>query len=134
MIDSEIKGAIKVRSHLSGMPELKLGLTDRVLFEGHAATQSSGTHSTPHHHGHTGSIELEDIRFHQCVRLEKFEAERVITFVPPDGEFHLMTYRISIPQMKPLFWIDCSIDKWSDTVLEMTVHVQSFTIDDFIPS
>ena len=106
MIDSEIKGAIRVRSNLSGMPELKLGLTDRVLFEGYAATQSSGTHSTMHHHhSHTGSIELEDIRFHQCVRLEKFDAERVITFVPPDGEFHLMTYRISIPQASHVMMI-----------------------------
>jgi AP-1 complex subunit mu len=110
VIDSEIKGAIRVRSNLSGMPELKLGLTDRVLFEGHAATQSSGIPSHTHHHSHASSIELEDIRFHQCVRLEKFDAERVITFVPPDGEFHLMTYRISIPQVRHLLHNYCSCD------------------------
>ena len=35
-------------------------------------------------------IDLEDITFHQCVRLGKFDADRTISFVPPDGEFILM--------------------------------------------
>ena len=29
----QILGALKMRSYLSGMPELKLGLNDKVLFE-----------------------------------------------------------------------------------------------------
>lgn len=39
-------------------------------------------------------MELEDIKFHQCVRLARFEADRQINFVPPDGEFTLMSYRL----------------------------------------
>ena len=31
----------------------------------------------------------------RCVRLGKFEAERTITFIPPDGEFELMRYRVA---------------------------------------
>ncbi len=31
----------------------------------------------------------------QCVRLSKFDLERTITFIPPDGTFELMTYRIT---------------------------------------
>ena len=33
VIKSEIVGAVKVRCFLSGMPELRLGLNDKVLFE-----------------------------------------------------------------------------------------------------
>merc|ERR1719195_97474 len=40
-------------------------------------------------------IALDDYRFHQCVRLSKFDTDREITFIPPDGEFELMTYRIT---------------------------------------
>ena len=31
--------------------------------------------------------------FHQCVNLGKFNTEKVVSFVPPDGEFELMKYR-----------------------------------------
>ena len=41
------------------------------------------------------SVEIEDITFHRCVKLTKFDADRTITFVPPDGEFELMKYRIT---------------------------------------
>merc|ERR1712084_14769 len=40
-------------------------------------------------------IALDDFRFHQCVRLSKFDIDREITFIPPDGVFELMTYRIT---------------------------------------
>ncbi len=40
-------------------------------------------------------IELEDVKFHQCVRLSRFENDRTISFVPPDGEFELMSYRLN---------------------------------------
>lgn len=36
---------------------------------------------------------MDDVQFHQCVKLGTFEADRTITFVPPDGEFELMRYR-----------------------------------------
>ena len=31
--------------------------------------------------------------FHPCVNLGRFAAEKVVSFVPPDGEFELMKYR-----------------------------------------
>lgn len=40
-------------------------------------------------------IEMEDVTFHQCVKLSRFTEDRVITFVPPDGEFELMSYRLN---------------------------------------
>ena len=44
---------------------------------------------------------LQDVTFHQCVNLGRFDSEKVVSFVPPDGEFELMKYRcqegISLP-------------------------------------
>jgi hypothetical protein len=40
-------------------------------------------------------VELEDVKFHQCVRLSRFENDRTISFIPPDGEFELMSYRLN---------------------------------------
>lgn len=37
-------------------------------------------------------IAIDDLTFHQCVKLTKFDSERAISFVPPDGEFELMKY------------------------------------------
>lgn len=41
------------------------------------------------------AVEMEDVKFHQCVRLARFETDRTISFIPPDGEFELMSYRLS---------------------------------------
>lgn len=83
VLSSEILGAIKMRSFLSGMPELKLGLNDKALLE----AQGSAA-------GKKG-VEMEDIKFHQCVRLTRFESDRTISFIPPDGDFELMSYRLN---------------------------------------
>ena len=40
------------------------------------------------------SVDMEDVKFHQCVRLSRFENDRTISFIPPDGEFELMSYRL----------------------------------------
>ncbi len=36
------------------------------------------------------AVDLEDMKFHQCVRLTRFENDRTISFIPPDGAFDLM--------------------------------------------
>merc|ERR1711861_118482 len=98
ILRSEILGALKMRSYLSGMPELKLGLNDKVLFE--QAGRSAGKGK---------AVDLEDIKFHQCVRLARFENDRTISFIPPDGEFELMSYRLST-HVKPLIWVEAVVD------------------------
>lgn len=98
VLRSEILGALKMKSFLSGMPELKLGLNDKLLFEATGRPANKGK-----------SVEMEDIKFHQCVRLARFENDRTISFIPPDGEFDLMSYRLNT-QVKPLIWIESAID------------------------
>lgn len=41
------------------------------------------------------TVVMEDVKFHQCVRLSRFENDRTISFIPPDGESELMSYRIN---------------------------------------
>ena len=59
-------------------PECKIGLNDKVLFEAQGRA------------GRQKAVDLEDIKFHQCVRLANFERDRTISFIPPDGAFELM--------------------------------------------
>lgn len=112
IIRSEVNGALKMQTRLSGMPECKLGLNDRVLME--SQNQSS----------RAKAIDLEDIKFHQCVRLARFENDRTISFIPPDGIFNLMTYRLST-QVKPLFWVEAHVERHSRSRVEMTVKARS---------
>lgn len=103
VLNSEILGEVKIKSHLSGMPDLRLGLNDKGLFGGSSLAEDGLAGAT------NSDVEMEDIKFHQCVRLSKFENERVISFIPPDGEFVLMLYRLLAAQflMKPLILVNC---------------------------
>uniref|UniRef100_T1L4X5 MHD domain-containing protein n=1 Tax=Tetranychus urticae TaxID=32264 RepID=T1L4X5_TETUR len=37
---------------------------------------------------------FDDVSFHPCVRYRRWESERVLSFIPPDGNFRLMSYTI----------------------------------------
>lgn len=39
---------------------------------------------------------IEDCSFHPCVRYARFEREQVVSFVPPDGAFQLMSVRVAL--------------------------------------
>jgi len=112
VVRSEILGAIKMKCYLSGMPELRLGLNDKVMFE------STGRSSRGK------AIEMEDVKFHQCVRLSRFENDRTISFIPPDGEFELMSYRLST-QVKPLIWAEAVVERHEGSRVEYMVKVKA---------
>jgi AP-2 complex subunit mu-1 len=81
---ADVAGQIIVKCQLSGMPECKFGMNDKLIMSGDQRARTSDK-----------GIALDDFRFHQCVRLSKFDVDREITFIPPDGTFELMTYRIT---------------------------------------
>merc|ERR1712023_563021 len=113
VLHSEIIGAILMKSFLSGMPELKLGLNDKLMFE-----------ATGRSTARIKAVELEDIKFHQCVRLARFENDRTISFIPPDGEFELMSYRLNT-QVKPLIWIEAVVEPHSHSRIEYMIKSKS---------
>ena len=69
-------------------------------------------------------VEMDDIRFHQCVRLARFETDRTISFIPPDGEFELMSYRLDT-QVRPLIWVECHQDIKSHSRIEYMIKIKS---------
>ena len=99
-----------MKCYLSGMPELRLGLNDKVMFE----TTGRATRGK--------AVEMEDVKFHQCVRLSRFENDRTISFIPPDGEFELMSYRLNT-QVKPLIWVECLVESHSGSRMEYMLKV-----------
>lgn len=109
ILHSKINGSIQMKSFLSGMPTVTLGINDKMLFENRPSDKE---------------VEMDDLKFHQCVNKKLFESERVIQFIPPDGGFELMSYRLD-KTIKPLLFINVSIDNKSDTRIEYSVTVRA---------
>jgi len=68
IVSVDVSGSIECQSHLSGIPDLLLTFKDPSL--------------------------IDDCSFHPCVRYGRYEHDQVVSFVPPDGNFQLMRYRI----------------------------------------
>ena len=68
-LTSEVSGFIVANSMLSGVPDLSLSFANPGL--------------------------IDDCSFHPCVRYNRFDRDRVVSFVPPDGVFELMRYRVN---------------------------------------
>jgi len=115
VLRSDVEGSIQVTCQLSGMPQLSLGLNDKLQIDKEIASGKSfvGT-----------GINLDDFTFHQCVRLPRFESERVISFVPPDGAFTLMKYR-STQRITLPFRILSTVKQVSNTKLDYEVSIIS---------
>ena len=74
IVSSDISGSIQCQSHLSGIPDLLLTFKEPEL--------------------------IDDCSFHPCVRYALFEKDQVVSFVPPDGNFELMRYRLKPEQTR----------------------------------
>ena len=53
-----------------------------------------------------------------------FENDRTISFIPPDGEFELMSYRLNT-HVKPLIWIESVIERHAHSRIEYMVKAKS---------
>ena len=84
VLKNDVSAKIMMKALLSGMPECKLGLNDKVAMDKDGGGKKK-----------SAAVDIDDCTFHRCVQLGKFDADRTITFVPPDGEFELMRYRIT---------------------------------------
>ncbi|OHS98082.1 Adaptor complexes medium subunit family protein [Tritrichomonas foetus] len=73
-----IRGSVEINCRLSDNPTCKLILTP--------------------------STHYEDVTFHRCVEVDAREA-KVIPFVPPDGQFTLMKYRVAANQITLPLWV-----------------------------
>ncbi|KAI9334233.1 Mu homology domain-containing protein [Zopfochytrium polystomum] len=78
VISGSINGQLHCTSKLSGMPDLTLTFGNSRMFEDLMTS------------------------FHPCVRFFRFEKDRVLSFIPPDGTFKLMEYTLNNPTVQIL--------------------------------
>jgi len=79
VLRADVDGQILMRAYLSGTPECKFGLNDKLVLD--KAERAADN-----------AVRLDDCQFHQCVELGAFSSDRTISFIPPDGEFELMKW------------------------------------------
>lgn len=113
VLTSSVKGKIVVKNFLSGMPRCELMLNTKAFGEVNDTTESDVS-------------KLQDVAFHLCVRLNRYdEEENNISFVPPDGEFTLMSYRSTVAVSPPLSIVGGRFDEVSHTRTEMQFTLKS---------
>ncbi|GAA5843013.1 hypothetical protein JCM3766R1_001662 [Sporobolomyces carnicolor] len=64
---NSVSGELECRARLSGMPDLALAFTDPSVLD-------------------------ESPAFHSCVRYSKWAKDKIVSFVPPDGTFRLLSF------------------------------------------
>jgi len=110
IVNSSIDGSILMKSFLSGNPELRLALNeDLVIGKGGRVY---------------GSVVLDDCNFHECVNLDEFESSRTIHFLPPDGEFAVLNYRIAA-DYKPPFKLYPTIEDSGTYKIDVIIIVRA---------
>lgn len=77
VVNSEVHGEIQANCRLSGMPDLTLTFNNSHI--------------------------MDDASFHPCVRYSRWEHDKVLSFVPPDGSFKLMNYRVKGQLQMPIY-------------------------------
>ncbi|TRY60303.1 hypothetical protein DNTS_015873 [Danionella cerebrum] len=125
VLSAHVSGRVVMKSYLSGMPECKFGMNDKIVIDKQGkggTTDDTGKSEL----GGSGkqSIAIDDCTFHQCVRLSKFDSERSISFIPPDGEYELMRYRTTKDIILP-FRVIPLVREVGRTKLEVKVVIKS---------
>ncbi|KAK4501504.1 hypothetical protein PRZ48_007313 [Zasmidium cellare] len=129
VLRADVNGAIEMRAYLSGTPECKFGLNDALTLGSHSGGLDqpgptgnlSGNKATK---AAAGSVTLEDVSLHQCVKLSSFTTDRTISFIPPDGSFQLMTYRCSENVNLP-FKVHAIVNEIGRSKVEYSIRIRS---------
>ncbi|KAL1627563.1 clathrin associated protein complex medium subunit [Neofusicoccum ribis] len=125
VLRADVNGQIIMRAYLSGTPECKFGLNDRLTLGEDSLSAPSGNRAgTKATRAAAGSVTLEDCQFHQCVKLGKFDTDRIISFVPPDGEFELMRYRATENVNLP-FKVHAIVNEVGKTKVEYSIAIRA---------
>ncbi|KAJ6876475.1 AP-3 complex subunit mu isoform X2 [Populus alba x Populus x berolinensis] len=110
LVKCEIYGEVQVNSHITGVPELTLSFANPSI--------------------------MDDVRFHPCVRFRPLESHHILSFVPPDGLFKLMSYSTPI-YVKPQITSDagtCRINVMVGIRNDPGKMIDSITVQFQLPS
>jgi len=110
VLNSTIDGCIQMKSYLAGSPQLRLALNQDLAI---------GRENRQY-----GKPTVDDMNFNEIVNMTEFENSRILSFVPPDGEFVLLNYRVTGDFTSP-FRIMPSIEEVSPKQIEITVLVRA---------
>ncbi|KAJ9623688.1 clathrin associated protein complex medium subunit [Taxawa tesnikishii (nom. ined.)] len=125
VLRADVNGQIEMRAYLSGTPECKFGLNDRLtLGEDNLTAPTGNMAGTKATKAAAGSVTLEDCQFHQCVKLGKFDTDRTISFIPPDGSFELMRYRATENINLP-FKVHAIVNEVGKTKVEYSIAIKA---------
>lgn len=127
VLRADVTGQIIMRAYLTGTPECKFGLNDQLTVGGQNPSEgpignTDGRRKATR--AAAGSVTLDDCQFHQCVQLGKFDTDRTISFVPPDGEFELMRYR-SVENVNLPFKVHAIVREVGTTKVEYSIAVKA---------
>jgi AP-1 complex subunit mu len=117
-LHSEIIGKIAVTSQLSGMPEVKIVLNDRIKFNKQNQAGAEEVRKD------AKDIEVAEVTLHQCVRQQRFDEQGILAFIPPDGAFELMNYRLN-KALKPVISMECAIDSHPGSRVEYLIKAKA---------
>lgn len=93
---AEISGEIKCLIKLTGTPDLTLSFVNPRVFD--------------------------DVSLHPCVRYNRWESSKILSFIPPDGSFTLMNYNINSQVVPIPIYIKHTIQMKGDSgSLDITV-------------
>ena len=115
VLNSTIDGCIQMKSYLAGNPQLRLALNEDLVVGKEVPRGVYG--------GSNSAAKVDDMNFNDCVNLTEFETARTLSFIPPDGEFVVLNYRITGEFATP-FRIFPSIEEKEPKKIELVVLIR----------
>ncbi|CAE8619424.1 unnamed protein product, partial [Polarella glacialis] len=115
VISGGISGDVQLNTKLSGLPEVLLTLRNPGV--------------------------LQNASFHPCVRLHRFQRDKALAFVPPDGDFTLASYWIPDTTLNLPFHFSVSVNYHAEhgkisisaaPKLAVTMQNKQMLIDKFV--
>ncbi|KAK1939631.1 putative clathrin coat assembly protein [Babesia divergens] len=103
-----IEGQIQIKSFLQGHPPVRIALNEGLIINNRRAKTTSAP-------------VLDFCSFHQSVATSDFEKSRILAITPPEGEFTLMSYRISGGATLP-FKVKASVETTSESA-NLTINL-----------
>lgn len=107
IINKIVNGQIILTTQLSGMPRITVKFNDTITDQKNDETSNL--------------IHVNDIVFHQCVDSRDLIKSQKIHFIPPDGEFELMSYRKIDCKVTP-FKFETSVQN-NDKVVQVGISI-----------
>ena len=110
-MNSSIEGSIRCKNQIDSHPCFHIQL-NRNIVKGKEPSEQPNP------------LYVDDMNFHDCMNLEKFESERLLSFNPPEGEFTALNYRMTTG-FHPPFTIRPMMEEKSETKIELILQIRA---------